>query len=40
MSSGPSRSDWVSCWIALEDTSAAQGTVEYVKDPTTGPTGG
>jgi ectoine hydroxylase-related dioxygenase (phytanoyl-CoA dioxygenase family) len=23
--------DWVSCWIALEDTSAAQGTVEYVK---------
>jgi phytanoyl-CoA hydroxylase len=24
-------SDWVSCWIALEDTSAAQGTVEYVR---------
>ena len=23
-------SDWVSCWIALEDTTAAQGTVEYV----------
>jgi hypothetical protein len=23
--------DWVSCWIALEDTSAAQGTVEYVR---------
>jgi phytanoyl-CoA hydroxylase len=24
-------SEWVSCWIALEDTSAAQGTVEYVR---------
>jgi hypothetical protein len=24
-------SDWVSCWIALEDTTAAQGTVEYVR---------
>jgi ectoine hydroxylase-related dioxygenase (phytanoyl-CoA dioxygenase family) len=23
--------DWVSCWIALEDTTAAQGTVEYVR---------
>jgi phytanoyl-CoA hydroxylase len=24
-------SEWVSCWIALEDTTAAQGTVEYVR---------
>ncbi len=24
-------SDWVSCWIALEDTTAAGGTVEYVR---------
>ena len=23
--------EWVSCWIALEDTTAAQGTVEYVR---------
>jgi hypothetical protein len=23
--------DWVSCWIALEDTTAAGGTVEYVR---------
>jgi hypothetical protein len=23
--------DWVSCWIALEDTTASQGTVEYVR---------
>ena len=30
-SSGPCPSDWVSCWIALEDTTAAQGTVEYVR---------
>jgi phytanoyl-CoA hydroxylase len=25
-------SDWVSCWIALDDTSADQGTVEYVRE--------
>jgi phytanoyl-CoA hydroxylase len=24
-------SDWVSCWIALDDTSAGGGTVEYVR---------
>ena len=24
-------SEWVSCWIALEDTTASQGTVEYVR---------
>jgi ectoine hydroxylase-related dioxygenase (phytanoyl-CoA dioxygenase family) len=24
-------SDWVSCWIALDDTTAAGGTVEYVR---------
>jgi len=24
-------SEWVSCWIALEDTTAPQGTVEYVR---------
>ncbi len=24
-------SEWVSCWIALEDTTATQGTVEYVR---------
>jgi len=24
-------SEWVSCWIALEDTTSAQGTVEYVR---------
>ena len=29
--------DWVSCWIALEDTTAAGGTVEYVADRTGGP---
>ena len=29
--SGPIPPDWVSCWIALEDTTAQGGTVEYVR---------
>ena len=29
-------SEWVSCWIALEDTTASQGTVEYVRARTAG----
>jgi phytanoyl-CoA hydroxylase len=24
-------SEWISCWLALDDTTAAQGTVEYVR---------
>jgi ectoine hydroxylase-related dioxygenase (phytanoyl-CoA dioxygenase family) len=33
-------SDWVSCWIALDDTTASGGTVEYVKGSHRWPHGG
>ena len=32
--------DWVSCWVALEDTTAALGTVEYAAARTAGPGAG